>query len=102
MGMPVRVAQCLWRGDNVIDIFHWRYGGCQSPAVRAVEGYVPRGGLAHGSISRLSYCCAEHLEKTRQRTVRDGMSPYVASGQVFGERICGDVSDYVDKAEVKQ
>ncbi|MFE5773690.1 hypothetical protein ACFQ7O_35650 [Streptomyces sp. NPDC056485] len=68
-------------------------GVCTRPAERAVEGYSPRDGLAHGELDRVVYACEEHREEARTVWLA-GLTAHALPRSATTTRTCGSFTDF--------
>lgn len=66
-----------------------RVGICLNKARMAVEGYSPRNGRAHGSLTVDVLVCSECHQAVRDSIEACGMTPYTTQSQAL-DRLCGE------------
>lgn len=71
---------------------------CTAPAVRVVEGYNPKDGIAHGSLDVVVYVCEEHHAAARDMWVQavGAASSWTRSQPPITPHLCGALVDYRD------
>ncbi|CAM5536118.1 hypothetical protein [Streptomyces canus] len=65
--------------------------GCGAAATARIEGYSPRGGVAHGSLDLAVYACAEHAAQARAEWLGD-LRPHTMPLALPAK--CGQQFDY--------
>ncbi|MFR9767099.1 hypothetical protein [Nocardia sp. SC052] len=64
---------------------------CETPPVHRLEGYSARDGRLHGSLDRVVYACADHLDQARAQL---GVLTEYATAPVAGSFECGRVLEF--------